>query len=204
MIQLLPKLVTFAEFVAWYPEGTEQRYELHDGAIVEMPKPTGKHSKIAGFLIAELNLIIRQFQLPYFIPKACVIKTLDESGYEPDVVVLDETAIADEPFWEKDSVITRAATIKLLVEVVSTNWRDDYLTKLADYEELGIPEYWVVDYLGLGGRRFIDNPKQPTFSVYELVEREYQVSQFSEVAKIQSPTFATLNLAAEQVFAGKY
>jgi Uma2 family endonuclease len=38
---------------------------------------------------------------------------------------------------------------------------------------MGIPEYWIVDYAALGGRTFIENPKQPTISVYQLVEGEY-------------------------------
>ena len=58
----------------------------------------------------------------------------------------------------------------MIIEVVSTNWRDDYLTKLRDYEEIGIKEYWIVDYLALGGRRYIGNPKQPTISIYQLVD----------------------------------
>jgi len=50
--------------------------------------------------------------------------------------------------------------------------------KLADYEALGIQEYWVVDYAGLGGRLHIGNPKQPTFSVYSLFDGEYEVQRF--------------------------
>jgi Uma2 family endonuclease len=57
-------------------------------------------------------------------------------------------------------------------------WQDDYLHKLADYEAMGIGEYWLVDYAGYGGRRFIGNPKQPTFLVCELVDGEYQITQF--------------------------
>jgi Uma2 family endonuclease len=30
--------------------------------------------------------------------------------------------------------------VRLLIEVVSTNWQDDYLIKLAEYQRLGIPE----------------------------------------------------------------
>lgn len=37
MIQALPRLMTFQEFLAWKPE--TERYELHDGVIVEM-QPT--------------------------------------------------------------------------------------------------------------------------------------------------------------------
>ncbi|MBD2184620.1 Uma2 family endonuclease [Planktothrix sp. FACHB-1355] len=87
-----------------------------------------------------------------------------------------------------------------VVEVVSTNWSDDYALKLEEYEALGISEYWIVDYLGLGGRRFIGNPKRPTLSIYQLVEGEYQVRQFRENERIESLTFPELNLTASQIF----
>ncbi|NJO75046.1 MAG: Uma2 family endonuclease [Leptolyngbyaceae cyanobacterium RM1_406_9] len=62
--------------------------------------------------------------------------------------------------------------------------------KLEDYETLGIPEYWIVDYLGLGGRRYIGSPKQPTFSVYQLSEMgEYQVKLFRDSHPIESAIF---------------
>jgi Uma2 family endonuclease len=201
MIQTISKQVTFDEFIAWYPEQSESRYELHDRTIVEMPKPTGKHSEIAGFLAAELNFVIRQQNLSYFIPKECVIKSdSDRSGYEPDLIVLDRQAITSDPRWERESIITSGNSVKLVIEVVSTNWRTDYGHKLTDYETLGIPEYWIVDYLGLGGKRHIGDPKQPTISVYSLVEDEYQVSQFRGSEVLQSPTLKDLNLTAEQVF----
>lgn len=204
MTQAIPKQVTFDEFIAWYPENSPVRYELHDGVIVQMPKPTGKHSRVAGFITAELNFEIRRLSHPYFIPKECVIKTdNDRSGYEPDTIVLDEQAVESEPRWEKDSTITQGSSVKLIVEVVSTNWQDDYLTKLAEYEKLGIPEYWIVDYLGLGGRRYIGNPKQPTISVYELVEGEYSVTQFRSLDRIESRTFTELNLTALRIFEAK-
>ncbi|NEO47098.1 Uma2 family endonuclease [Moorena sp. SIO3I6] len=201
MIQALPKPVTFDQFIDWYPVNSEKRYELHDGVIVEMPKPTGMHSEVAGFIGGELFLEIRRCQLPYFIPKECVIKPQTESGYEPDVIVLDKQRVTDnEPRWEKESIITRGSSVRLVVEVVSTNWSDDYALKLEDYESFGIAEYWIVDYLGLGGRRFIGNPKQPTLSVYQLIDGEYHVSQFRGANRILSPTFPELTLNAEQVF----
>ncbi|MGL4497928.1 MAG: Uma2 family endonuclease, partial [Planktothrix sp.] len=123
MIQAIPKTVTFDEFINWYPEGSGYHYELHNGAIIEMPKPTGKHSRIAGFLIAELNFEIRRLKLPYFIPKECLIKSVrDQSGYEPDLIIIDEKQVNNNPRWEKESIITQGNSIPLVVEVVSTNW----------------------------------------------------------------------------------
>lgn len=92
------------------------------------------------------------------------------------------------------------ASIPLLIEVVSTNWRDDYFMKLGQYESVGIPEYWIVDYATLGGKRFLGDPKQPTISIYSLVEGEYQVSQFRDDEMIISRTFPELSLTANQIF----
>ncbi len=201
MIQAIPKQVTFDEFIAWYPENSSTRYELHNGVIVEMPKPTGKHSEVAGFLNIEIGVTCRLAQLPYFIPRECVVKPDPlESGYEPDVIVLDRKAVQLEPRWEAESIITSGSSVRLIVEVVSTNWHDDYALKLEDYEAMGIQEYWIVDYLGLGGRRYIGNPKRPTLSVHQLIKGEYQVRQFREGERIESPTFKNLNLTAQQIF----
>ncbi|MFH7025900.1 MAG: Uma2 family endonuclease [Heteroscytonema crispum UTEX LB 1556] len=199
--QTLNKQVTFDEFIEWYPEKSGIKYELHNGVIIEMPKATGKHSKVAGFISGELFLEIRRCKFPYFIPKECVVKAALEAGYEPDTIVLDERKVANnESRWEKESIITQGTSVRLIVEVISTNWSDDYALKLEDYELLGIQEYWIVDYLGLGGRKFIGNPKQPTISVYTLIEGEYQVNQFRGSDRVVSLTFPELNLTAQQIF----
>ncbi len=201
MIQTQTKTVTFDEFVAWYPENSVHRYELHNGVIVEMPLGTGDHSVVAGFITGEVFLEVRQQQLPYLVPKEYLLKPVrNEAGYQPDVIVLDQAALDREPRWKKESIITMGSSVRLAVEVVSTNWRDDYHFKFADYEEMGVPEYWIVDYLGLGGRKFIGNPKQPTVSVYQLVDGEYQITQFRADDRIESPTFPELNLTAEMIF----
>jgi Uma2 family endonuclease len=201
MIQTQTKTVTFDEFAAWYPENSVRRYELHKGVIVEMPLGTGPHSRVTGFTRDEISAEIRRLKLPYFIPGDCLLKPIrDEAGYQPDVIVLDQVAIANEPRWDRESIITMGYSVRLAVEVVSTNWQDDYHFKFADYEKLGIPEYWVVDYAALGGRRFVGNPKQPTLSVYQLVDGEYQISQFRGDDLIESLTFPQLKLTASQIF----
>ncbi|MEG4293075.1 Uma2 family endonuclease [Microcoleus sp. C2C3] len=201
MIQTQTKTVTFDEFVAWYPENSVRRYELHQGVIVEMPLGTGPHSRVTGFTRDEISAEIRRLKLPYFIPGDCLLKPIrDEAGYQPDVIVLDEAALANEPRWDRESIITMGSSVRLAVEVVSTNWRDDYHFKFADYEEMGVPEYWIVDYLGLGGRKFIGNLKQPTLSVCQLVDGEYQVTQFRGDSRIESLAFSELRLTAEQIF----
>ncbi|NEP15841.1 MAG: hypothetical protein F6J97_02935 [Leptolyngbya sp. SIO4C1] len=57
---------------------------------------------------------------------------LPDSGYRPDVAVLDKTQLAQEPFWASASTVQFGRTVPLVVEVVSTNWRDDYAHKLVE------------------------------------------------------------------------
>ena len=201
MVQAIapPQIVTFAEFVQWKPDGN--LYELHDGAIIPMPQPLGQHEQVKGFLINEIVFEYRKLNLPYFLPNQAFIKLPNaESAYLPDVLVLNRPNLPQEPLWEKTSTVTQGASIPLVIEVVSTNWRIDYLTKVQDYEEIGVREYWIVDYLGLGGRRFIGYPKQPTILVHELIDGEYQVTLFQGEDRIVSPTFPELTLTAKQVF----
>jgi len=200
MTQALPKLLTFNEFIEWYPNDGK-RYELHKGVIIEMPPPTGKHEKVIAFLSRKLTVEFDRLNLPYGIPKTALIQTPSaESAYSPDVLLLNLDNLDNEPLFQKQSTVSQAASVPIVIEVVSTNWRDDYYNKLRDYEEMGIPEYWIADYAALGARKFIGNPKQPTIFVCELVDGEYQMTPFQDNTAISSPTFPQLNLTAQQIF----
>jgi len=194
-----PQLLTFEEFVEWKPDG--KPYELYDGVIVEMPQPLGEHEDVTSFLAEKVMVEYLRLGLPYRIPKTVLVKSPDaESAYSPDVLVLNRPNLVNEPLWNKKSTVTQGASIPLVIEVVSSNWRVDYLTKLKAYEEIGIPEYWIVDYLGIGGRMFIGNPKQPTVLIHELIDEEYQVTLFRGDDRLVSSALPELELTANQVF----
>jgi Uma2 family endonuclease len=199
MYQPTPDLMSFGEFVEWHPDDGRV-FELINGVPIAM-NPAGEHEEISGFLSGVLFAEIRRLNLPYVVPKTATIQPpRDGYGYKPDTIVCDRNLLNLEPDWQRRSTIKNGATVKLAIEVVSTNWRDDYLTKFADYEELGIPEYWIIDYAGLGGRRFIGNPKQPTFSLNILVDGEYHTQIYRDLSSIYSPTFPELNLTVRQIF----
>jgi Uma2 family endonuclease len=201
MAQAIPQPMSLDDFLDWYPDGYG-RYELWNGVVVAM-QPTGTHEQVAGFLGVKLGVEIDRLSLPYILPRQAIIKPIDtdKSGYNPDLVVLDQRALQTEPLWKKRLTITHGESIRLVIEVVSSNWRDDYGHKFIDYEALGIQEYWIVDYLGLGGRRYLGSPKQPTLSVYQLVEGEYQVEQFRRGDRLRSGAFPELQLTVDQIFA---
>ncbi|MGF1519344.1 MAG: Uma2 family endonuclease [Nodosilinea sp.] len=200
MVQALSQpYMTLQEFLAWLPE--TGRHELHDGVVVEM-QPTGAHEQVVGLLNRKFNVLLEQEDLNYFIPNTVLVQPLGyESGYKPDVLLVDTATLAQEPLWKRESVITLASSIKLLVEVVSTNWPDDYARKFEDYEAMGIGEYWIVDYLGLGGRRYIGNPKQPTITICRWVNGIYETQLFRRGDNLVSPKFPNLRLTTDQIFA---
>jgi Uma2 family endonuclease len=134
------------------------------------------------------------------LPKTALVKSnISQSAFCPDILVLDPTHLSLEKDWQQYSTLAIPQSIPLVIEVVSTHWRDDYYLKFSEYEALQIPEYWIVDYGALGARKFIGNPKQPTLSVCQLMEGEYQMNQFQVRDSVVSATFPQLNLTAQQI-----
>lgn len=194
--------ITFEEFLQW-DDGSDRSFELIDGIPVPVDEPNANHEDVADDLCDLLKAHCSDRQLPY-VPKRLKqirLKTLPgekERSRKPDIVIFAQAE------WQKMKGLSKSAAAyicpPMVIEVVNNNWRDDYLTKLAEYGELGIAEYWIVDYAAIGGRLYIGNPKQPTISVYTLDESgEYQLAQFRGNDLILSPLFSDLELSAERV-----
>jgi Uma2 family endonuclease len=197
VMTLAQTVLTFDEFLARY--GDNDRFELIDGALFDL-EPTGLHEEVAAFIGQHLNAEILRLGVKYVLPHRCLIKPLGTStGFRPDVVVLDKAALAAEPLWKREPVITLGSSVKLVVEVVSSNWQNDYARKVEDYAALEIPEYWIADYAAIGGERFLGSPKLPALTVYRLEGRRYQERMFRGDETIVSPLFPSLKLTASQV-----
>jgi Uma2 family endonuclease len=207
MTQSLQKLFTFDEFLDFLETQPENvRYELYDGDIIQMPLPSGDHEENIAFLVKVLMVECHRLKLNYGIPKTVLVKPENKKlGYFPDVPLLNLPNLVNEPCWKKESIVSKSDSMPLVIEVVSTKWRDDYYKKFADYEEMGIREYWIVDYAALGSKVLLGDPKQPTITIYSLNDDgEYRGKQFREGDRIESSTFPDLNLTAEEIFSAKY
>ena len=198
MVQLVRQTFSFDKFKLNY--GDDNRYELIDGELT-LIELTGLHEQIAAFVSRKLHVEIDRLNLDYFIPHRCLIRLLGtETAFRPDIIVLDKTQLENEPLWQQEPIITLGSSIKLVVEVVSTNWQNDYARKFEDYAVLGIPEYWIVDYLGVGGREYLGKPKQPTITICTLENEEYNRDLFRNSKLLASSTFPELQLTPEQIF----
>jgi Uma2 family endonuclease len=189
--------LTFDQFLVECPE--DGLDELVNGEIVEIIS-TRNHSDVADCIFWSFYELIKSLSLNYVVQNKAVVRTVNKAGVEqgrrPDVSVIDRD------LWRSNRSAYAAVRepIQLAVEVTSTNWDDDYIDKLDEYQRLGIPEYWIVDYLAIGSREFLGNPKIPTVFVYLLdADGNYQKTAFQGVDRIVSRTFPELMLTAEQV-----
>jgi Uma2 family endonuclease len=189
--------LTFDQFLEQCPE--EGLYELVDGEIVEV-RATRNHDDVADFTADSFKDEIKRLNLNYVVKNTAVFKTITANGIEqgrkPDVSVIDKDT------WRSNRSAYAALEepIQLAIEVTSTNWEDDYIDKLDEYQRLGITEYWIVDYLAIGLREYLGNPKVPAVFVFILdSEGKYQRTQFRGSERIVSQTFPELALTAEQI-----
>lgn len=191
------KKLSFAQFLEQYPDGYGI-YELVNGEIVKV-EPIRAHKNVARYLVRLFDREIERLELDYIVDKDIVIRTVTKDGQEqgriPDVSVVSQI------LWNSNP-LTYGALIEpplLAVEVTSTNWEDDYVDKLDEYQRLGIPEYWIVDYWAIASRTYLGYPKVPTVLVYQLVNGQYQPQAFRGSERIISPTFPELKLSVEQI-----
>ena len=189
--------ITFDQFLVECPE--DGLYELVNGEIVEIIS-TRNHIDVADYIRDSFHTQIKILSLNYVVTSKTAIKTVSKAGIEqgrrPDVSVIDRD------LWRSNRSVYAALRepIQLAVEVTSTNWDDDYIDKLDEYQRLKIPEYWIVDYLAIGSREFLGNPKVPTIFVHLLdAEGNYQKTAFQGIDRIVSRTFPELTLTAEKV-----
>ncbi|WP_375499621.1 Uma2 family endonuclease [uncultured Nostoc sp.] len=210
--------MTFEEFLAW-DDGSSREFELSDGIPVPLSEPNANHEDLIERLCAYLENYYQENDLPYVSrqSKQVRLKTAPpekEKSRKADIVIFARVE------WQRMKTSSSSAAAYIpppgIIEVVNNNWKNDYLTKLAEYvrvasrwrslskrrEDLGVFEYIIVDYAAFGGIRFIGSPKQPTITIYQLEGAEYLPPKvFRGQDRIDSRLFPNIPLTAEQIFA---
>jgi hypothetical protein len=101
--------LSFEDFLTKY--GDDARYELIDGELIDL-EPTEPHEKVAAFISRKLNFQIESLDLPMFIPHRCLIKLLGtDIAFRPDLILIDDRNLSQEPLWAKEPVITLSLTL---------------------------------------------------------------------------------------------
>jgi Uma2 family endonuclease len=195
MTQAKIRFSSFEEYLSWSddPENyLEGRYELMDGELVQLPTESELNGAIALYIQSQLLQLgfpfrlIRPYQCEVQVP---VLQPRDAQTRLPDLVVLRE---------EHLSLLTTRTTItlkmpppRMVVEVVSPGKRNqerDYPNKLAQYQEIGVEEYWIVD------------SKMQKVTVFHLEATGYQkIGEFQGKQFVPCRTHPPLSLTAEQI-----
>lgn len=184
------KFMTMEDYLN-YDDGTDTRYELVDGELVEMPTESPLNASIAKFLL---------FELAKHLPIALLgLKDteIEVAGRRarcrlPDLVVHCEESRAA-LVGAKRSILTRDMPPPVLViEVVSPGQENrdrDYRFKRTEYAARGIAEYWIID------------PEMQQVTVCLWVNGQYEDTVYQGEGAIASTVVPGFALSAAQVLA---
>lgn len=112
---------------------------------------------------------------------------------KPDVMILRPGHLED----AKQALTLGMSPPGFVAEVVSPgneasdSYLRDYVWKRQQYQEWGIPEYWIID------------PHRLQITVLTLADKTYQETVYKGDAQISSTAFPTLKLTATQLLSGK-
>ena len=191
MIQAKPKFLSFAEYLA-YDDGTDNLYELFNGELIEVPPESGENVQIANRLFLVFALLLGTDQVRGH-GLELEVRGEPRNRY-PDLTIIREEHI--QLLKKRNTIRLSMAPPLLVIEIVSPGelQRDrDYIAKRSQYQDLGIPEYWIVD------------PQEKSVLVLKLNEATYtEINTFKGNDSIQSPQFEQLNVAVGQIFATEY
>lgn len=191
MTQTAPstKPMTMDEYLA-YDDGTDTRYELVDGVLVEMPVESQVNLNIAKYLMFELA---KHFSIALI----AVATEIEVTGRRarcrvPDLLVHTEESRAA-LVGAKRAILTRdLPPPALVVEVVSpgTENRDrDYRYKRTEYAAREIAEYWIVD------------PEMQQVTVCLWVNGQYEDTVYAGDVVLRSTIVPEFGLSAAQILA---
>ena len=188
MIQVKPRFQSFAEYLS-YDDGTDKLYELFNGELIELPPESGINVQIANRILFAFALLIGTDRVRGH-GLELEVRGEPRNRY-PDLTIIREEHI--QQLAKRNTIRLTMAPPLLVIEVVSPGELQrerDYIAKRIQYQDCGIPEYWIVD------------PGEQTVLVLELTGNNYtEVGSFSGNEQVRSTQFRELNLTAAQIFA---
>jgi len=185
-----PKFLTMEDYLA-YDDGTDTRYELVDGELVEMPTESPENCKLAKLLMLALAkhvsiVLINLKDLEIAVSgKRAKVRL-------PDLTVLSEDGYAALVGQRRNTITHDMPTPLLVVEVVSPGQENrdrDYRHKRTEYAARGISEYWIID------------PEMQQVTVCLWVNGQYEDKVYQGDALISSTVIPEFTLTAAQILA---
>ncbi|GAP97863.1 Uma2 family endonuclease [Leptolyngbya sp. NIES-2104] len=180
--------MTLAEYLT-YDAGTEQRYELVDGLLVEMPPESTRNSRIALFLLSEF-LKLLPFQKISHKDYELVVSGARARVRFPDLMVFTDELVEALSGATRGTILLEMPPPAIAIEIVSpgkTNRDRDYRYKRSEYAARGIAECWIVD------------PDEAQITLLTLVDGFYEAVILRDDDRIQSAQLPQLQFTVNQV-----
>ncbi len=184
---------TLAEYLA-YDSSTDQRHELVNGELLEMPSESDLNNQIAIFLLLTLAQLVPVHLLRR--GTEIVVSGVRATSRVPDLLILTEDSAAALAGTARSIILPDMPPPLLVVEVVSPgqeNVNRDYRYKRSEYAARGIAEYWIVD------------PDRAQVLVLTLVDGLYEEAIYQGEDRLTSPALPALpalELTAQQAVRG--
>lgn len=189
MTQTTSKILRFEDYLA-YDNGTDTRYELVDGELVQMTPEPPVNSNISKRLFIELLKIFPFYLLSY---KEFEIEVSGRRAKTrlPDLMILGQECYKALEGATRGTITRDMPPPLVVIEVVSPgseNRSRDYRHKHTEYAARGITEYWIVD------------PEYRQITVCKWNDGKYEDIVIMGSDCIASSVVAEWNLTVEQVF----
>lgn len=183
------QVLTFEDYLR-HDDGTDTRYELVNGVLVEMPPESEENNDIARKLLFEFA---KHLPIVLLAHKDTEIEVTGQraTGRIPDVLVHTEASKAAVAGAPRATITRDMPPPAMVVEVVSpgqANRDRDYRYKHTEYAARGIAEYWIVD----------PEIRQVTLCLW--VNGQYEDRVYSGAEAIQSTVVTAFGLTPAQIF----
>ncbi len=187
MLKVKPRFESFEEYLL-YNDNSEKLYELFNGELIEMPPESGFNVEIATFLLLQFASLLGYRRVR---GQGLELEVNGEpKNRYPDLTIIREEHI--QQLSKRNTIRLSMLPPLLVIEVVSPGELQrerDYVAKRIQYQNCGIPEYWIVA------------PETQTILVLQLRENSYiEVGNFDNNELVLSPGFKELNLKVSDVF----
>ncbi len=182
--------LTFEEYRVYQGEPDVQ-YELYKGKLIAMPTATVLHIKICEYLVYKLQRYLAAHNLDLVVKTGLGVRTDENKSRIPDVVVCTQSLLEQAAARPGAGILDFDEKPLLVIEVVSGDYREDYVIKRVEYNLADVPEYWIAD------------PKQNKEKLRVLAFPEdddiYEENDYFPGREIASVVFPNLILAVSEI-----
>ncbi len=162
----------------------DERYELIEGHLLQLPTPFTRHQKISGKLSFVLNKVITENDLGELFHAPLDVYLDNENVVQPDILFISKERL--NIIGEKNI----QGAPDLVLEIISeSNAYRDLVQKKKLYARFQVKEYWIVI------------PGEESIEIYTLKDNTYTLYKtYTKNDTLESPCLQDLRIELKSIF----